>query len=180
MGTHFVIASSTALICHCEEHSDVAISMRLNTRRRTAVATTTGLPRYARNDKVGTREDFAVLTDRRRTPRRSRAAITLDSCPAVGISLNEPRLEHAGQQSRPRCVGFSYRRRSGYRPWHDCRAHSPVCHPSLRWPAEGTSMINDDHPLMVVPYGHPNTGGSPMSQAGSRPRDAWLAPSCRQ
>ena len=30
--------------------------MRLNTRRRTAVATTTGLPRYARNDKVGTQE----------------------------------------------------------------------------------------------------------------------------
>ena len=28
------------------------MSMRLNTRRRTAVATTTGLPRYARNDKV--------------------------------------------------------------------------------------------------------------------------------
>ena len=41
-------------------------------------------------------------------------------------------------------------------------------------------MINDDHPLMVVPYGQPKTGGSPMSQAGSRPRDAWLAPSCRQ
>ena len=31
----------------------VAISMRLNTRRRTAVATATRLPRYARNDKVG-------------------------------------------------------------------------------------------------------------------------------
>ena len=28
------------------------MSMRLNTRRRTAVATATGLPRYARNDKV--------------------------------------------------------------------------------------------------------------------------------
>ena len=54
--THFnpVIASSTALICHCEEHSDVAISMALNRRLRTAVATETRLPRYARNDKVGT------------------------------------------------------------------------------------------------------------------------------
>ena len=41
------------LIRHCEEHSDVAISMRLNTRRRTAVATATRLPRYARNDTVG-------------------------------------------------------------------------------------------------------------------------------
>ena len=34
----------------------VAISMRLNTRRRTVVTTATGLPRYARNDKVGTRD----------------------------------------------------------------------------------------------------------------------------
>ena len=32
----------------------MAISMRLNTRRGTAVATVTRLPRYARNDKVGT------------------------------------------------------------------------------------------------------------------------------
>ena len=45
-----------AAICHCEEHSDVAISTRLSTRRRTAFATATGLPRYARNDKVGTYE----------------------------------------------------------------------------------------------------------------------------
>ena len=34
----------------------MAISMRLNTRRRTAVATATRLPRYARNDKVGMHE----------------------------------------------------------------------------------------------------------------------------
>ena len=54
---------ASTLICHCEEHPlipsssrDVAISMRLYTRRRTAVATATGLPRYARNDKVGTRD----------------------------------------------------------------------------------------------------------------------------
>ncbi len=35
----------------------MAISMRLNTRQGTAVATATRLPRYARNDKVGTREN---------------------------------------------------------------------------------------------------------------------------
>ena len=35
----------------------MAISMRLNTRRRTAVATATRLSRCARNDKVGTRND---------------------------------------------------------------------------------------------------------------------------
>ncbi len=34
----------------------MAISMRLNTRRRIAVATTTRLPRCARNDKAGTHE----------------------------------------------------------------------------------------------------------------------------
>ena len=41
-------ASHAHLICHCEERSDAAISMGSNTRRRTAVATATGLPRYAR------------------------------------------------------------------------------------------------------------------------------------
>ena len=34
----------------------MAISLRLHTRRRIAVATTTRLPRYARNDKVGALE----------------------------------------------------------------------------------------------------------------------------
>ena len=60
---HGVRAST--LICHCEEHPlipsssrDVAISMRLDIGRRTAVATATRLPRYARNDKVGTRKLF--------------------------------------------------------------------------------------------------------------------------
>ena len=37
--------------CHCEERSDVAISLRLSTRQRTIVATPARLPRYARNDK---------------------------------------------------------------------------------------------------------------------------------
>ena len=46
------------LICHCERPSTGSgrsgISMRLNTRRRTAVATATGLPRYAHDDKLDT------------------------------------------------------------------------------------------------------------------------------
>ncbi len=50
------ISRVPTLICHCEEHSDVAISMRFNTRRRTAVATATKLPRRARHDKAGTPE----------------------------------------------------------------------------------------------------------------------------
>ncbi len=44
----------------------MAISMKLNTRRRTAVATTTRLPRYARNDKVGTHEIVVLLELSRR------------------------------------------------------------------------------------------------------------------
>ena len=44
------------LVCHCEERSDVAISMKLYTRRRTAVASATRLPRCARNDKQGAHE----------------------------------------------------------------------------------------------------------------------------
>ena len=55
-GDAVVTSRVPTLICHCEERSDVAISIRLNTRRRTAVATATRLPRYARNDKVGTHE----------------------------------------------------------------------------------------------------------------------------
>ncbi len=39
----------------------MAISMRLNPRRRTAVATATRLPRYARNDKVGTHEQHKFV-----------------------------------------------------------------------------------------------------------------------
>ncbi len=49
-----------ALICHCEESSDVAIALRLDTRRRTVVATATRLPRYARNDIRGQSKDSAA------------------------------------------------------------------------------------------------------------------------
>ena len=55
--THFFnmsLRGAQPLMVSLSNH--VAISMRLNTRRRTAVATATRLPRYARNDKVGTRE----------------------------------------------------------------------------------------------------------------------------
>ena len=64
-----------ALICHCEERPlipsssrDVAISLRLDTRRRTAVATATRLPRYARNDKVGTHEALPGSVENVATP----------------------------------------------------------------------------------------------------------------
>ena len=57
-----------ALICHCEERSEVAISLRLDTRRRTVVATATRLPRYARNDKVGTHEALPGSVENVATP----------------------------------------------------------------------------------------------------------------
>ena len=44
----------------------MAISMRLNTRQRTAFATATGLPRYARNDIRAQSKGPAVLTRIRR------------------------------------------------------------------------------------------------------------------
>ena len=39
----------------------MAISLRLNTRRQTTIATSSRLPRYARNDKVGTHETWPVM-----------------------------------------------------------------------------------------------------------------------
>ena len=48
------VLTRTHLICHRDVRSDLATSMRLDVRRLTAVATATRLPRYARNDRVGT------------------------------------------------------------------------------------------------------------------------------
>ena len=49
----YPLCQSRPAYSHCEEHRDTAISMRLNKRRPTITATTTRLPRYARNDKGG-------------------------------------------------------------------------------------------------------------------------------
>ena len=54
--THFNLSLRGAQPRMVSLSNHVAISMRLNTRRRTAVTTATRLPRYARNDKVGTHE----------------------------------------------------------------------------------------------------------------------------
>ena len=54
---------------------DAGISMRFSTRRRTSVAMATGLPRYARNDKVGTHEKWIGV-------RRRPACNPLDPLPA--------------------------------------------------------------------------------------------------
>ena len=75
----------SAVICHCEEHSDAAISTRLSTRRRTAFATATGLPRYARNDIRGQSKGPAVLT-------RTRCNLSLRGTQRRG-NLDE--VEHA-------------------------------------------------------------------------------------
>ncbi len=88
------------LICHCEEHSHVAISMRLNTRRRTAVATATRLPRYARNDTVGTREaQTRPSADAKGAGRESRPPRWMPSIERPGQfqqTLSTSRLEAVG------------------------------------------------------------------------------------
>ena len=60
LSTHHAASRVPALICHCEQRPlipsssrDVATSMGLDARRRTAVAAATGLPRCARNDTGG-------------------------------------------------------------------------------------------------------------------------------
>ena len=59
----------------------MATSMRLNICRRTAIATATRLPRYARNDKVGTNESEAGITVPSTVPRRwPRVRIAPDEC----------------------------------------------------------------------------------------------------
>ena len=99
-------------ICQCEEHPlvpsssrDVAISMRLNTRRRTAVATATRLPRYPRNDKVGTHRAgmagepaavywrrFLVSTTTLRHQRNEHDATAAGAAPTPLLWLGDRRL----------------------------------------------------------------------------------------
>ena len=53
MSSSEILSPAGPFDCHCEERSDVAISLRLNTRRQTTIATPTRLPRCARNDRWG-------------------------------------------------------------------------------------------------------------------------------
>ena len=58
----------------------MAISMRLNTRGRTGDATATGLPRYARNDKLGTHEKWVRMRGWR--PLHTHFDLSLRAAPA--------------------------------------------------------------------------------------------------
>ena len=131
-----------SLNCHREEHPlipsssrDVAISMRLNTRRRTAVATATGLPRCARIDKAGTRRgvphceehsDAAIsmrLNTRRRTavatatglPRCARIdkAGTHEAVPAVSRSISAGSGNRSVSRRLPPLLPFGLAIRAG-------------------------------------------------------------------
>ena len=58
----------------------MAISMRLNTRGRTAVATATRSPRYARNDKLGRHEKWVRMRGWR--PLHTHFDLSLRTAPA--------------------------------------------------------------------------------------------------
>ena len=61
--------------CHCEERSDVAISLRLSTCRGTIIATATRLPRCARNDSRPVWFDKVVTREYRTEPVEARRVI---------------------------------------------------------------------------------------------------------
>ena len=63
--------------------------MRLNTRRRTAVATMTRLPRYARNDKVRTYEGRRRIDGGRALVGPSRGIFTVRARERVGASVED-------------------------------------------------------------------------------------------
>ena len=113
-----------SLNCHCEEHPlipsssrDVAISMRLNTRRRTAVATATGLPRYARNDKSGTQGDVPAVSHS--TPAdagKRRVSVSRRLPPPVPFGLAIRAGSGRCGMLRPGPASRECRRRAGCRP----------------------------------------------------------------
>ena len=88
------------LICHREEHSDVAISMRLNFFRRTAVATATTLLRYACNDKVGAHER-AHRIDRPQTPPLPRRRLHNLSLRTGAMRQSQSRHDDGGRRDTP-------------------------------------------------------------------------------
>ena len=64
-----VLALPGSFGCHCEERSDVAISLRLSTCRGAIIATATRLPRCARNDmKEENRKALLALQGKRILP----------------------------------------------------------------------------------------------------------------
>ena len=69
--------------CHCEERSDVAISLRLSTCRGTIIATATRLPRCARNDMRKTERPWLSL---------------------AGQTHSSWRVRHSGESRSPKTV----------------------------------------------------------------------------
>ena len=93
----------------------MAISLRLNTRRRTVVATATRLPRYARNDIKGQSKDSAAhpyplyfATDGHRRLTHTHFDLSLRGAPAHPELVEERgNLVEVGHTSaNRRCYGY--------------------------------------------------------------------------
>ncbi len=111
-------------LCHCEEHSDVAISMRLNTRGRTAVATATGLPRYARDHKVGRQEPSPHPDIQHRCSRHAYPLCHCEEHSDVAISM---RLNTRGRTAVATATGLPRYARD-----HKVGRQEPSPHPDIQ------------------------------------------------
>ena len=149
------------LTCHCEERSDVGISMGLDTRRRTAVATATGSPRYARNDKATTREATPRLTrfgSRVTLSGRFRPQRLNNLFPGIGRQQTNSGLMGKAVKVRRGCATVSGKP-EGYRRRHHNQA---VANPES--PGREPGILPDvllelySAPNRVVPLRHPLTG----------------------
>ena len=149
------------LTCHCEERSEVGISMGLDTRRRTAVATATGSPRYARNDKATTREATPRLTrfgSRVTLSGRFRPQLLNNLFPGIGRQQTNSGLMGKAVKVRRGCATVSGKP-EGYRHRHHNQA---VANPES--PGREPGILPDvllelySAPNRVVPLRHPLTG----------------------
>ncbi len=165
------------LTCHCEDRSDVGISMGLDTRRRTAVATATGSPRYARNDKATTREATPRLTrfgSRVTLSGRFRPQLLNNLFPGIGRQQTNSGLMGKAVKVRRGCATVSGKP-EGYRRRHHNQA---VANPES--PGREPGILPDvllelySAPNRVVPLRHPLTGQNGFdahaaNQVASRP-----------
>ncbi len=139
----------------------MAISMGLDTRRRTAVTTATGLPRYARNDKVDTREATPRLTrfgSRVTLSGRFRPQLLNNRFPGIGRQQTNSGLMGKAVKVRRGCATVSGKP-YGYRRRHHNQA---VANPES--PGRESGILPDvllelySAPNRVVPLRHPLTG----------------------
>ena len=171
------------LTCHCEERSDVAISMGLDTRRRTAVTTATGLPRYARNDKAPTREATPRLTrfvSRVTLSEWLRPQLLNNLFPGIGRQQTKSGLMGKAVKDRRGCATVSGKPDGNRRRRYNRMATNP------EGPGRKSGILPDvllelySAPNRVVPLRHPTAGHNGVgahaaNQVASRPWRACCA-----